>query len=239
MFLHGSHHWILFFSPKSDFRRACRHSAAGSSQTGSNSQLLLNSNSVGIRRVLLLSPTGFNGSLHASQVCGAQVINLRKCRCLSYSTEEESSSARRILRFQKLYLFLYNLDGKASKLEVSVPGTEDELHRTPKFSSSSQLLLSPRWPQCPAAQFAQGVYSPWCKQGRGSKGSRALKFSAGPAKPKARRQSGTLKAVNVQLQSLKNPPCSQQILTITIHMFRYRVFTAIASTHILLQLDVW
>ena len=58
---------------------------------------------------------------------------------------------------------------------------EDELHGAPKFSSSSHLLLSPNWPQCPAAQYAQAVYSPWCKQGRGSKGSRALKFSVGPA----------------------------------------------------------
>lgn len=64
---------------------------------------------------------------------------------------------------------------------VSQEQKEDEFHGAPKLTSSSYMLLSSSWPQRPSAQFAQAVYSPWSKQGRGSKGCRALKFSVGPA----------------------------------------------------------
>lgn len=58
---------LYFFCPKLDVRRARRSSAAGSPWPGSNSPFLLKLNSVWIRRVQLLPPSGCDGSQHASQ----------------------------------------------------------------------------------------------------------------------------------------------------------------------------
>lgn len=86
-----------------------------------------------------------------AKVCGTQVINLHKCRSLS---DLQSFSARRILGFQKLYLFLYHLDGKANKLEVSVPGTGKR--RWTPWGSKVLLLLPP----APVPQLAALPSSP-------------------------------------------------------------------------------